>query len=83
MQLFQKSAARSVAAKAGKKTQVVRPSSGKSTRGWLGGEGGAQTDLSKWYGEYRRAGRAALSHQPGTSPSSFCGTAAALIAGNG
>lgn len=34
------------------KTQVVKPSStGKVTKGWFGGEGGAQTDLDKWYGE--------------------------------
>lgn len=29
---------------------VKKVSGGKSTRGWLGGEGGAQ-DLDKWYGE--------------------------------
>jgi hypothetical protein len=36
-------------------SQVVKPSGGsKTTRGWLGGAGGAQ-NLDKWYGEYLAA----------------------------
>jgi len=42
----------SKAGKAGKKAAVSKPS-GKSTKGWFGGEGGSQTDLSKWYGADR------------------------------
>merc|ERR1712224_454633 len=30
-----------------------KPSTNKKTRGWLGGEGGPQTDLDKWYGPNR------------------------------
>jgi light-harvesting complex II chlorophyll a/b binding protein 5 len=30
-----------------------KPSVGKKTRGWLGGEGGPQTSLDKWYGPDR------------------------------
>jgi len=34
-------------------TAPVRKSNTKKTRGWLGGEGGPQTDLDKWYGPTR------------------------------
>lgn len=34
-------------------TATVRKSNAKKTRGWLGGEGGPQTDLDKWYGPNR------------------------------
>jgi len=34
-------------------TPVKRSSGAKKTRGWLGGEGGSQTDLDKWYGPNR------------------------------
>lgn len=44
--LFKKSAAPKKAAK----KAVVKPSGTKSTRGWLGGSGGAQ-NLDKWYGK--------------------------------
>jgi len=30
-----------------------KPSGNKKTRGWLGGEGGPQTNLNKWYGPDR------------------------------
>lgn len=46
--LFKKAAAPKPAKKA---TTVVKPSSsGKATKGWFGGNGGAD-NLSKWYGE--------------------------------
>merc|ERR1719335_841191 len=32
---------------------VKKPKSVKKTRGWLGGEGGPQTSLAKWYGPQR------------------------------
>ncbi|KAL6755303.1 minor chlorophyll a/b-binding protein of photosystem II [Haematococcus lacustris] len=54
--LTQKSSA-SVTKKAQKAVKQVKKSvsapGGKRSRGWLGGEGGAQTDLSKWYGPDR------------------------------
>lgn len=31
--------------------QVKKAASGKSTKGWFGGQGGA-SDLDRWYGEY-------------------------------
>lgn len=43
----------SKAPKAAAKKAVVKPSGTKSTRGWLGGAGGAQ-NLDKWYGEFHR-----------------------------
>lgn len=50
--LFKK-AAPAAPAKGTKSTKVAKPSSGsKNTRGWLGGEGGSQTPLDKWYGEF-------------------------------
>merc|ERR1719310_2332603 len=33
--------------------KAQKPSAGKKTRGWLGGEGGPQTNLDKWYGPDR------------------------------
>jgi len=42
----------SKAPKAAAKKAVVKPSGSKSTRGWLGGAGGAQ-NLDKWYGPDR------------------------------
>merc|ERR1719388_617441 len=30
-----------------------KPTASKKTRGWLGGEGGPQTNLDKWYGPDR------------------------------
>lgn len=39
-----------------KKAAVVKPSGSKATRGWLGGQGGAQ-NLDKWYGEPLRTRR--------------------------
>jgi hypothetical protein len=50
--LFKKAAAPKApkqAPKAAKKA-AVKPSGTKTTRGWLGGAGGAQ-GLDKWYGE--------------------------------
>lgn len=43
-----KAAAKPAAAK-----PVAKPAGVKKTKGWLGGEGGAQTDLDKWYGPNR------------------------------
>jgi len=34
-------------------SQSKKPSTSKKTRGWLGGEGGPQTSLDKWYGPDR------------------------------
>lgn len=49
--LFKKTAASAPAKKGTSSTKVVKPS-GKSTRGWLGGQGGA-VNLDKWYGPDR------------------------------
>ncbi|GIL52661.1 hypothetical protein Vafri_8489 [Volvox africanus] len=49
--LFKKSAASAPAKKGTSSTKVVKPS-GKSTKGWLGGQGGA-VNLDKWYGPDR------------------------------
>ena len=48
--LFKKSAPAAPAKKGTSSTKVVKPSSGKATKGWLGGQGGA-VNLDKWYGE--------------------------------
>ncbi len=49
--LFKKAAAKAPAVKAPvKKAAAVLKSGTKTTRGWLGGAGGAQ-NLDKWYGE--------------------------------
>ena len=49
--LFKKAAAAPKAASKAAKKAVVKPSGSKTTKGWLGGSGGAQS-LDKWYGEY-------------------------------
>ncbi|GIL79814.1 hypothetical protein Vretimale_12430 [Volvox reticuliferus] len=49
--LFKKTAASAPAKKGTSSTKVVKPS-GKSTKGWLGGQGGA-VNLDKWYGPDR------------------------------
>jgi light-harvesting complex II chlorophyll a/b binding protein 5 len=49
--LFKKAAKAAPKAKAAAK-KVVKPSGTKNTRGWLGGQGGAQ-NLDKWYGPDR------------------------------
>ncbi|GLC40691.1 Chlorophyll a-b binding protein CP26, chloroplastic [Pleodorina starrii] len=49
--LFKKSAPAAPAKKGTSTTKVVKPS-GKSTKGWLGGQGGA-VNLDKWYGPDR------------------------------
>merc|ERR1711907_399219 len=36
-----------------KASVAKKPSASKKTRGWLGGEGGPQTNLDKWYGPNR------------------------------
>lgn len=47
-----KPAAKTAAKPAPKPVAKVTKSAGtKQTKGWLGGEGGSQTDLDKWYGE--------------------------------
>jgi hypothetical protein len=51
--LFKKAAAAPKAASKAAKKAVVKPSGSKTTKGWLGGSGGAQ-NLDKWYGEYHR-----------------------------
>merc|ERR1719158_2171972 len=48
--MFQK---KSSAGARNRPTPVKKPSTGKKTRGWLGGEGGPQTNLDKWYGPDR------------------------------
>ena len=37
-------------AKKASKAAVSKPKTGKSTKGWFGGEGGSQTSLGQWYG---------------------------------
>ncbi|EFJ49419.1 hypothetical protein VOLCADRAFT_104309 [Volvox carteri f. nagariensis] len=49
--LFKKTAASAPAKKGTSSTKVVKPS-GKATKGWLGGQGGA-VNLDKWYGPDR------------------------------
>merc|ERR1719473_1099025 len=48
--MFQK---KSSAGARNRPTPVKKPSTAKRTRGWLGGEGGPQTNLDKWYGPDR------------------------------
>merc|ERR1719473_2307565 len=48
--MFQK---KSSAGARNRPTPVKKPSTAKRTRGWLGGEGGPQTNLDKWYGPNR------------------------------
>jgi len=51
VQALFKGASKAKAPEPAAKKAVVKPSGTKSTRGWLGGAGGAQ-NLDKWYGEF-------------------------------
>merc|ERR1719335_335346 len=54
--IFKTTPLQKCSAKGTKKTALAsskKTSSSKKTRGWLGGEGGPQTNLSKWYGPQR------------------------------
>lgn len=50
--MFQKNSS-SPAKTKNRSAPLKKPSAGKKTRGWLGGEGGPQTNLDKWYGPDR------------------------------
>jgi hypothetical protein len=63
--LFKKSAAAPKAPTKAAKKAAVKPSGTKTTRGWLGGAGGAQ-GLDKWYGEWLAAD--SCKYKQGVSP---------------